>query len=212
MSMNDNRITKEQIIGEIATTRYLVDGTLTLAIVTMRNGFKQVGESACVDPANFDKDLGEKYALENAISHLWKPMGYALLDQNFEHAAVPAREERGEQMVEFNAAERIARVCHEVNRAYCQALGDNSQPSWEDAPEWQRSSARMGVDLHIMGDFGPEASHLSWMQQKLDEGWVYGEIKDAGAKTHPCIRPFAELPREQQAKDFIFRGVVHAMR
>ena len=24
----------------------------------------------------------------------------------------------------------IARVCHEVNRAYCQALGDNSQVEW----------------------------------------------------------------------------------
>ena len=29
--------------------------------------------------------------------------------------------------------QEIARVCHEVNRAYCQAIGDNSQPTWEDA-------------------------------------------------------------------------------
>ncbi|MFA5900599.1 MAG: RyR domain-containing protein [Hyphomicrobium sp.] len=106
----------------------------------------------------------------------------------------------------------IARVCHEVNRAYCQALGDNSQPAWDDAPEWQRSSARMGVDLHTMGDFGPEASHISWMKQKLDEGWKYGPVKDPEKKEHPCIVPFAELPREQQAKDFIFRAVVHALR
>ena len=107
--------------------------------------------------------------------------------------------------------EEIARVCHEVNRAYCQSLGDNSQPKWEDAPEWQRASARMGVDLHCMGDFGPEASHLSWMKQKLEENWVYGEVKDPEAKTHPCLVPFEQLPREQQAKDFIFRGVVHAL-
>jgi hypothetical protein len=107
---------------------------------------------------------------------------------------------------------RIAEVCHEVNRAYCAALGDNSQPPWDDAPEWQRSSARMGVDLHTMGDFGPEASHISWMKQKVEEGWVYGEVKDPVAKTHPCIVPFSQLPREQQAKDFIFRAVVHALR
>lgn len=106
----------------------------------------------------------------------------------------------------------IARVCHEVNRAYCHALGDDSQPSWGDAPEWQRSSARMGVDLHMMGDFGPEASHISWMKQKLDEGWKFGLVKDPEKKAHPCIVPFAELPREQQAKDFIFRAVVHALR
>lgn len=108
--------------------------------------------------------------------------------------------------------EQIARVAHEVNRAYCEALGDTSQPSWEDAPEWQRSSARMGVDLHTMGDFGPEASHISWMKQKLDEGWKYGPVKDPEKKEHHCLVPFGELPREQQAKDFIFRAVVHALR
>ena len=108
--------------------------------------------------------------------------------------------------------DQIAHVAHEVNRAYCQALGDMSQPAWEDAPEWQRASARMGVDLHTMGDFGPEASHMSWMAQKLAEGWTYGAYKDPENKKHPCIMPFAELPVEQQAKDFIFRAVVHALR
>lgn len=108
--------------------------------------------------------------------------------------------------------EQIARVCHEVNRAYCEALGDMSQPAWEDAPMWQRDSARMGVDLHISKNVGPEASHESWMAQKVAEGWVYGPVKDADAKTHHCIVPFDMLPREQQAKDFIFRAVVHALR
>ena len=107
--------------------------------------------------------------------------------------------------------DQIAKVAHEVNRAYCQALGDNSQPSYEDAPEWQRASARMGVDLHTMGNFGPEASHISWMKQKLDEGWKYGPVKDPEKKEHPCIVPFDQLPVEQQAKDHLFRGVVHAV-
>lgn len=105
-----------------------------------------------------------------------------------------------------------ARVCHEVNRAYCASLGDDSQPAWEDAPEWQRSSARMGVELHTLGDFGPEASHYAWMEEKCNTGWKYGPVKDPEKKEHPCIVPFAELPREQQAKDYIFRAVVHAMR
>lgn len=106
----------------------------------------------------------------------------------------------------------IGRVCHEVNRAYCQALGDDSQPSWEDAPAWQRESARMGVDLHLSGNFGPEASHISWMQQKLDDGWTYGPVKNPDLKQHPCLVPFDQLPREQQAKDYLFRAVVHALR
>lgn len=111
--------------------------------------------------------------------------------------------------VEIN---QIARVCHEVNRAYCQSMGDMSQPTWEDAPEWQRASARMGVDLHCMGNFGPEASHISWMKQKLEEGWTWGPNKKPEQKEHPCLVPFSVLPREQQAKDFIFRAIVHALR
>lgn len=107
--------------------------------------------------------------------------------------------------------QEIARVCHQVNKAYCESLGDTSQPEWEDAPEWQKESAILGVELHQSGDHGPEASHESWMKQKVDDGWSYGEVKDPAAKTHPCLVPFEDLPQEQQAKDFIFRAVVHAL-
>lgn len=107
----------------------------------------------------------------------------------------------------------IARVCHEVNRAYCQALGDHSQPTWEDAPEWQRSSAMLGVKLHTENpNAGPSVSHESWMAQKVAEGWKYGAFKDPENKLHHCIVPFDKLPREQQAKDYIFRAVVHALK
>lgn len=109
---------------------------------------------------------------------------------------------------------RIAAACHEVNRAYCEALGDTSQPAWSDAPQWQRDSAVSGVRMHVKHpNAGPEASHESWLLEKKLGGWIYGETKnpDATPPTHPCIVPFADLPREQQAKDFIFRAVVHAM-
>lgn len=106
----------------------------------------------------------------------------------------------------------IARVCHEVNRAYCEALGDHSQLAWRDAPDWQRKSALAGVNLHLSGEHGPEASHESWMKQKLDEGWKYGPVKDVEKKEHPCMVPFDQLPREQQVKDYLFRAVVHALK
>lgn len=107
----------------------------------------------------------------------------------------------------------IARVAHEVNKAYCEALGDTSQQSWEDAPEWQRQSALTGVNLHIQNpDVGAQASHVSWMNEKVADGWTYGPEKRPDIKQHPCIVPFDKLPVNQQAKDFIFRGVVHALR
>lgn len=109
-------------------------------------------------------------------------------------------------------SQEIARVCHEVNRAYCEALGDMSQPAWACAPDWQKDSATLGVKLHTENpDAGPEASHESWMAQKIEDGWKYGPVKDPGKKEHPCIVPFSQLPPEQQAKDFIFRALVHAL-
>ena len=167
---------------------------LTFCVLVLKNGIKVVGDSACVSKKNFNAEIGRKLAREKAIDQLWPLLGFRLADRL------------------HGRLDRIARVAHEVNRAYCESLGDNSQLPWEEAPEWQRVSARMGVDLHLMGDFGPEASHIAWMQQKLDDGWVYGEVKDPEAKTHPCLVPFEKLPLEQQAKDYLFRGVVHAMR
>jgi hypothetical protein len=109
--------------------------------------------------------------------------------------------------------EMIARVAHEINRAYCEALGDRSQKSWDDAPAWQRDSEINGVRFHLENPgAGPEASHESWLAEKREAGWRYGPVKNETSKEHPCFVPFTELPREQQAKDFLFRGVVHALK
>ncbi len=105
-----------------------------------------------------------------------------------------------------------AQAAHEANRAYCIAIGDESQVHWEDAPEWQRDSAIAGAQA-IADDPAttPEQSHEGWMAQKLADGWVYGEVKDAEAKTHPCIVPYAKLPETQRKKDGIFGAVVRAV-
>jgi hypothetical protein len=109
-------------------------------------------------------------------------------------------------------AANTAKICHEANRALCEAFGDTSQVPWERAPAWQKNSSIDGVWLHFEGDHGPEASHAAWMKSKLDEGWVYGPTKDPEAKTHPCLVPFDQLPREQQAKDYVFRAIATALR
>ncbi len=109
------------------------------------------------------------------------------------------------------AAVSLARVCHEANRVWCEYNGDNSQTSWDEAPQWQKDSAIMGVRFVVGNpDAGDSASHDSWMRQKVADGWVYGEVKDPEAKTHPCMVPFEELPPEQQFKDRLFRTIVLA--
>ena len=109
--------------------------------------------------------------------------------------------------------ENIAQVAHELNKAYCESIGDNSQPSWVDAPEWQKSSAINGVKFHLDNpNAQPSASHESWLKQKEQEGWKYGLVKNPETKEHPCYVPYDQLPVEQQSKDFIFRQTIHSLK
>ena len=103
-----------------------------------------------------------------------------------------------------------AQIAHEANRAYCQSIGDYSQVDWEAAEEWQRESAILGVKGVLDGNT-PEQQHELWMQHKIESGWVYSTIKDGGAKTHPCLVPYAELPEAQKRKDHLYLGVVKAV-
>jgi len=105
--------------------------------------------------------------------------------------------------------EACARAAHEVNRAYCRSLGDDSQPAWENAPEWQKTSARKGVEGALAGNT-PEQSHESWLAEKRATGWRYGPVKNPDTKEHPCFVPYAELPPAQQTKDALYLATVRA--
>ncbi|UTC29848.1 hypothetical protein BAJUN_02180 [Bajunvirus bajun] len=107
--------------------------------------------------------------------------------------------------------EACARAAHEANRAYCIAIGDLTQPSWEEAPEWQKKSAVNGV-IGVLHGNGPEQSHESWSAERIADGWRFGEEKDPEAKTHPCLVPYAELSDAQRRKDDVYVAVVNAMR
>jgi hypothetical protein len=110
-----------------------------------------------------------------------------------------------------NDAVRIAMLCHEANRAFCEYLGDNSQVPWAEASVEIQASAINGVRYHNnYPDAGDAGSHDNWLRFKENEGYVYGEVKCATAKTHPCMVPFDQLPPEQQFKDKLFRTLVHA--
>jgi len=103
-----------------------------------------------------------------------------------------------------------AKVAHEANRIYCEAIGDTSQVPFDQAPDWQKQSAIDGVRVALTGAT-PEKQHEAWCSNKRAAGWTYGEVKDAEAKTHPCLVPYTDLPAEQRAKDALYGAVVRAM-
>lgn len=109
--------------------------------------------------------------------------------------------------------EEIARVCQEVNRAYCLSQGDFSHRSWDQAEQWQRESIIAGVKFHLANpDATPAESHQAWLDHKEKEGWKYGHAKDAAKKEHPAFLPFSSLPLIEQAKDHIITAIVNTLQ
>lgn len=122
-------------------------------------------------------------------------------------------EQEWDEIVLRGKINTIAQVCHEANKAWCETNGDNSQKSWEEAEVWQKESAIKGVEFRINNpEAGEDAQHNAWMKDKINTGWVFGLIKDAEKKTHPCIIPFNELPIFQQKKDKLFCAIVDSLK
>lgn len=120
--------------------------------------------------------------------------------------------------MQINDAEKhridiIAQICHNVNKAYCESIGEDNIVSWYKASEDVKESVRIGVkeviqDSHIM----PEEIHDKWVQYKKKQGWKFGKVKDADKKTHPDLVPYNKLPVEQKAKDYIFIALVRQVK
>ncbi|MDR3429674.1 Gp49 family protein [Silvimonas sp.] len=83
------RITPEQIDAQIVREDYhrFPDTTVTIALLTLRNGYAVTGESACVSSDNFNATLGRDIARRNAREKIWPLMGYALRDQQLRDSA-----------------------------------------------------------------------------------------------------------------------------
>ena len=53
-------------------------GKCTVVTARLRNGFILTESSACVDPANYDAELGKRLCLQHIENRLWELEGYAL--------------------------------------------------------------------------------------------------------------------------------------
>jgi len=81
--LNAPRLTPESIDATIKDESYHVfEGSqLTVCCLTLQNGFTVTGESACASPENFDVEIGQKIAKENARNKIWQLEGYLLKDR-----------------------------------------------------------------------------------------------------------------------------------
>ena len=85
------RVTKKQIEGRIASVDFVRQfETVTLCNVKLDNGFSVRGESACVNPENYNQEIGERIAYDNAFDKLWPLFGFLLAEQNLSKSSEAA--------------------------------------------------------------------------------------------------------------------------
>ena len=92
LELNAPRLTPEHIDSVIDESHfYVVPGTTTtLCCLILKNGFTVTGSSACASPENFNADLGEKIAFNNARGKIWDLEGYLLKERLFVSQALKA--------------------------------------------------------------------------------------------------------------------------
>jgi hypothetical protein len=57
------------------------ESRLTFCVLVLQNGFTVTGESACASPENFNAELGQKIARQNAVAKIWPLLGFRLRDR-----------------------------------------------------------------------------------------------------------------------------------
>ena len=76
-----NTVTEQQIKDLLDNSEIRVQTTfdkVTIVSLRLPNGFVITESSACVDPANYDEEIGKQICLERIENKLWELEGYAL--------------------------------------------------------------------------------------------------------------------------------------
>lgn len=77
------RVTKEYMESRIADRQFTRLGeTVTHCRIVLDNGYSVSGESACVNVENYNQQIGEKIAFDNAFRQLWPLFGFLLAEKN----------------------------------------------------------------------------------------------------------------------------------
>lgn len=83
--LNAPRLNPQHIDDTIVKVEFFkLTDVLTVCVLTLRNGFIVTGESACVSPENYNQEIVEKIAKENARDKIWLLEGYLLKQKLYE--------------------------------------------------------------------------------------------------------------------------------
>lgn len=102
----------------------------------------------------------------------------------------------------------IAKMCHEVHRAYTAVMRDPLK-HWHELEQQDKDAVIEHVAFLILNvEAEAKAWHDAWVAKMIVAGWKYGPKRSVKSKTHEHLKPFHHLPEKQQVKDALFHSVV----
>lgn len=85
--LNAPRVTlgmiNDVVSKSFVTFTVLPNTTTTICQIILPNKFTLLGTSACISKDNFNVEVGQRIALDDAKSKLWELMGYAMMDDAY---------------------------------------------------------------------------------------------------------------------------------
>lgn len=72
------KLTKDRIEDLCDIVEYFLSGTLTICVLTLKNGAQITGTSNVICPETWNEEIGRKVALDNAKGKVWELEGYAM--------------------------------------------------------------------------------------------------------------------------------------
>lgn len=63
------------------------------------------------------------------------------------------------------------------------------------------SGTELPPELAELTELLARNTHELWARQRMREGWVYGDVRDDQARTHPDLVPYEALPESEKVYD-----------
>ena len=63
------------------------------------------------------------------------------------------------------------------------------------------SDVQLPEELNVLIEQMAKNVHEVWAQNRMEQGWTYGEERNDTLKQHPCLVPYEELPEVEKAYD-----------
>lgn len=84
MVRTKNTVTQNMVDNILEEAKFIIDSVFdkcTIVTCQLPNGFVIVESSSCVDPANYDEDMGIDICMKNIERKVWELEGYKLQDK-----------------------------------------------------------------------------------------------------------------------------------